>query len=43
MREYMERIKFIKRPKLKNPLFIVAWPGMGEVAYKAAALPCREV
>jgi len=33
----MERIKFIKRPKLKNPLFIVAWPGMGEVAYKAAA------
>jgi len=32
----MDRIKFNKNPKLKNPLFVVAWPGMGEVAYKAA-------
>lgn len=28
-------IKEISAPKLKNPLFIVAWPGMGEVAYKS--------
>lgn len=33
----MDRIKFSKNPKLKTPLFVVAWPGMGEVAYKAAA------
>jgi len=32
----MEGIKFSKRPKLKNPYLIVAWPGMGEVAFKAA-------
>lgn len=29
-------IKFIKRPKLKNVYFIAAWPGMGEVAFRAA-------
>ncbi|MCU0650654.1 MAG: PAC2 family protein [Candidatus Omnitrophica bacterium] len=33
----MDRIKFIKKPRLKDPYFIVAWPGMGEVAIKAAA------
>lgn len=33
----MEGIKFSKRPKLKNPYLIVAWPGMGEVAFKAAS------
>ncbi len=33
----MERIKFSKKPRLKNPYFIVGWPGMGEVAFKAAA------
>ena len=33
----MERIKFSKRPRLKNPYLIVAWPGMGEVAFKAAS------
>ena len=33
----MEGMKFVKRPKLKNPHLIVAWPGMGEVAFKAAA------
>jgi hypothetical protein len=29
-------IKTISNPKLKDPLFIAAWPGMGEVAYKTA-------
>jgi len=32
----MEGIKVIKRPKLRDPYFIVAWPGMGEVAFKSA-------
>lgn len=32
----MEGIQFLKKPKLKNPILITAWPGMGEVAYKAA-------
>jgi len=32
----MEGIKITKRPKLKKPYLIVAWPGMGEVAFKAA-------
>jgi len=32
----MEGIKFFKKPKLKNPHLIVAWPGMGEVAVNAA-------
>jgi len=29
-------IKEIASPKLKNPIFIAAWPGMGEVAYRVA-------
>ncbi|KPK97338.1 MAG: hypothetical protein AMJ95_09505 [Omnitrophica WOR_2 bacterium SM23_72] len=33
----MEGIKFLKKPRLKNPYLIVAWPGMGEVAFKAAS------
>lgn len=33
----MEGIVIHKRPRLKNPYLIVAWPGMGEVAFKAAA------
>ena len=33
----MERIKFTKKPRLKSPLLVVAWPGMGEVAFKAAS------
>jgi proteasome assembly chaperone (PAC2) family protein len=33
----MEGIKFLNKPRLKNPYLIVAWPGMGEVAFKAAA------
>jgi hypothetical protein len=32
----MEGIKLYKRPRLKEPYLIVAWPGMGEVAYKSA-------
>lgn len=34
--DQMEEIKIYKRPKLKNPYLIAAWPGMGEVAFKAA-------
>jgi len=33
----MEGVKIIRRPRLKNPYLIVAWPGMGEVAFKAAS------
>ena len=32
----MEEIKIYKRPRLKSPYLICAWPGMGEVAFKAA-------
>ncbi|MDD4893957.1 MAG: PAC2 family protein [Candidatus Omnitrophica bacterium] len=32
----MEGIKFSKKPRLKTPYLICAWPGMGEVAFKAA-------
>lgn len=32
----MDGVKINKRPRLKNPCLIVAWPGMGEVAFKAA-------
>ncbi len=35
-------IKEIVSPKLKDPIFIAAWPGMGEVAYRSA-LFLREV
>ncbi|MCM8780069.1 MAG: PAC2 family protein [Candidatus Omnitrophica bacterium] len=31
-----EYIILEKQPKLKKPVLIVAWPGMGEVAFKAA-------
>ncbi len=33
----MEGVKILKRPRLKKPYLIVAWPGMGEVAFKAAS------
>jgi len=33
----MEGIIMTKKPKLKNPYLICAWPGMGEVAFKAAS------
>ena len=29
-------IKFSKKPKLKNPIMIAAWPGMGNVALRSA-------
>jgi len=32
----MESVKLLKKPRLKNPYLICAWPGMGEVAFKAA-------
>ncbi len=32
----MEGIKITKKPKLKSPYLVCAWPGMGEVAFKAA-------
>jgi proteasome assembly chaperone (PAC2) family protein len=32
----MEGIKISKRLKLKNPYLICAWPGMGDVAFRAA-------
>ncbi|MDD5617795.1 MAG: PAC2 family protein [Candidatus Omnitrophica bacterium] len=31
-----KNIILLKKPKLKNPFFIAAWPGMGDVALKAA-------
>ena len=39
-------VKEISRPKLKDPILIAAWPGMGEVAYRSAtfikeALGCK--
>ncbi len=33
----MDEIKFSKRPRLRKPYLIVAWPGMGEVAFRAAS------
>ncbi len=33
----MEEKKIYKKPRLKNPYLIVAWPGMGEVAFKAVS------
>jgi proteasome assembly chaperone (PAC2) family protein len=32
----MKAIRFTKKPRLKNPVLIAAWPGMGDVALKAA-------
>lgn len=33
----MEGVKILRRPRLRKPYLIVAWPGMGEVAFKAAS------
>ena len=33
----MEGVKIAKKPRLRDPQLIVAWPGMGEVAFKAAS------
>lgn len=32
----MEGITVIKKPRLRRPTLLVAWPGMGDVAYRAA-------
>ena len=32
----MKDIRLLKKPQLKNPVLIAAWPGMGDVALKAA-------
>ncbi|MFA6130395.1 MAG: PAC2 family protein [Candidatus Omnitrophota bacterium] len=39
----MEMLKISKKPRLKKPYLIVAWPGMGEVAFKAAAYLIEEL
>ncbi|MFA5090312.1 MAG: PAC2 family protein [Candidatus Omnitrophota bacterium] len=43
----MNDVVFYKKPRLRNPCLICAWPGMGEVAFKAAMylvdkLKCEE-
>jgi len=38
----METLKITKKPRLKRPYLIVAWPGMGEVAFKAASYLIEE-
>jgi proteasome assembly chaperone (PAC2) family protein len=32
----MDGLKITRKPRFKDPYFIAAWPGMGEVAYRAA-------
>jgi len=32
----MKSIRVIKKPRLKDPILVAAWPGMGDVALKAA-------
>lgn len=32
----MKSIKLTKRPRLKDPILVAAWPGMGDVALRAA-------
>ena len=39
----METLKIIKKPRLRHPYLIVAWPGMGEVAFKAASYLIEEL
>jgi len=43
----MDALIMTKKPRLKKPYLVVAWPGMGEVAFKAAEyliseLKCQE-
>ena len=33
----MDGIKMLKTPRFKKPVFLAAWPGMGEVAFRAAS------
>ena len=35
-RNMKEKIKFFEKIKLKNPIMVAAWPGKGNVAFKAA-------
>jgi proteasome assembly chaperone (PAC2) family protein len=39
----METVIITKKPRLKKPYLIVAWPGMGEVAFKAAEYLVQEL
>jgi len=39
----MEALIVTKKPRLKKPYLIVAWPGMGEVAFKAAEYLTQEL
>lgn len=39
----MEPLIISKKPRLKKPCLIVAWPGMGEVAFKAASFLIEEL
>ncbi|HNW39222.1 MAG TPA: PAC2 family protein [Candidatus Omnitrophota bacterium] len=39
----MGALVITKKPKLKKPYLIVAWPGMGEVAFKAAEYLVQEL
>jgi uncharacterized protein len=39
----MDPLVILKKPKLKKPYLIVAWPGMGEVAFKAAEFLVQEL
>jgi len=36
-------IKYIKKPKLKNPILIAAWPGMGNVAVRAVEFMLQQL
>jgi uncharacterized protein len=40
--EQMDTLIITKKPRLKKPYLIVAWPGMGEVAFKAAEYLVQE-
>ena len=34
----MEHIRLFKKPRLRKPYMVVAWPGMGEVAFKVGSV-----
>jgi len=39
----MDALIITKKPRLKKPYLVVAWPGMGEVAFKAAEFLIQEL
>jgi predicted ATP-grasp superfamily ATP-dependent carboligase len=39
----MDNLIITKKPRLKKPYLVVAWPGMGEVAFKAAEYLIQEL